>query len=66
MARLNKYLYEVDEECYEMVDSIMERMKRKQGVTEKLKVEKKMLWVGKMNNIMACAEGIVVREVAHV
>ena len=35
----------------------------KQGVTEQLKADNQMLWVGKMNNIIACAEEIVVREV---
>lgn len=49
-----------------MLDRIVEQMKEKQGVTEKLKSENQMLWVGRMNNIMACAEEIVVREVVLV
>ena len=44
----------------------MEKMKEKQGVTEKLKAENQMMWVGKMNNLIACAEEIVAREVAYV
>lgn len=28
--------------------------------------EHQMLWVGKMNNLIACAEEIVVREVVYV
>ena len=63
---LNEYLHEIDEECYEMLDRIVEKMKEKQGVTEQLKVENQMLWVGKMNNLIACAEEIVVREVVYV
>ena len=62
-GKLNEYLHEVDEECYEMLDQLVEQMKDKQGVTEQLKAENQMLWVGKMNNIIACAEEIVVREV---
>ena len=50
----------------EMLDRIVEQMKEKQGVTEKLKSENQMLWVGRMNNIMACAEEIVVREIVYV
>ena len=65
-GKLNEYLYEVDEECYEMLDRLVEQMKVKQGVTEQLKAKNQMLWVGKMNNIIACAEEIVVREVAYV
>lgn len=50
----------------EMLDRIVEKMKEKQGVTEKLKAENQMMWVGKMNNIIACAEEVVVREVVYV
>ena len=46
-----------------MLDQLVEQMKEKQGVTEQLKTENQMLWVGKMNNIISCAEEIVVREV---
>lgn len=65
-GKLNEYLHEFDEECHEMLNRIVERMKKKQGVTERLKAEDQMLWVGKMNNIMACAEEIVVREIVYV
>ena len=53
-------------ECHEMLDRIVEKMKEKQDVTEQLKAENQMLWVGKMNNIIACAEAVVVREVVYV
>ena len=49
-----------------MRDRIVEKMKEKQGVTEKLKAENQMMWVGKMNNLIACAEEIVMREVVYV
>ena len=65
-GKLNEYLHDIDEECYEMMDRLVEQMKEKQGVTEKLKAENQMLWVGKMNNIIACAEEVVVREVVYV
>ena len=54
-GRLNEYLHEIDEEWYEMCDRLVEQMKEKQGVTEKLKAENQMMWVGKMNNLIACA-----------
>ena len=65
-GKLNEYLHEIDEECYEMLDRIVEQMKEQQGVTEELKAENQMMWVGKMNNIIACAEEIVVRELVYV
>lgn len=36
-GKLNEYLHEFNEECYEMLDRIMEQMKKKQGVTGELK-----------------------------
>ena len=64
-GKLNEYLHDIDEECHEMLDRIVEKMKEKQDVTEQLKAENQMLWVGKMNNIIACAEAAVVREVVY-
>ena len=64
-GRLNEYLYDIGEECQEEQTDWVEKMKEKQGVTEQLKAENQMLWVGKMNNIIACAEEIVVREVVY-
>ena len=52
-GRLNEYLHDIEEECHEMLDQLVEQMKEKQGVTEKLKAENQMMWVGNMNNIMA-------------
>ena len=49
-GKLNEYLHDIDEECHEMLDRIVEKMKEKQDVTEQLKAENQMLWVGKMNN----------------
>ena len=49
-----------------MLDRLVGQMKVKQGVTEQLKAENQMLWVGKMNNIIACAEEVVVRKVVYV
>ena len=65
-GKLNEYPHDIDEECHEMLDRIVEKMKGKQGVTEKLKAENQMMWAGKMNNIIVCAEEIVVREVVYV
>lgn len=65
-GKLNEYLHEFNEECYEMLDSIVERMKKKQSVTEELKRMDQLEWVRRVNNIMACAEEIVTREVVYV
>ena len=40
-------------------------MKEKQRVTEELKMQNQMAWVGRMNNIRACAEEIVEKEIVY-
>ena len=65
-GKLNEYLHDIDEECHDMLDRIVEQMKVKQGVTEQLKAENQMMWVWKMNNIIACAEEVVVTQVVYV
>lgn len=65
-GKLNEHLHQIDEECHQMMDRLVEQMKEQQGVTEELKMQDQMAWVGKMNNIIACAEAVVVREVVYV
>ena len=58
-------LHQIDEECNQMMDRLVEQMKERQGVTEELKMQDQMAWVGKMNNIRACAEEIVEKEIVY-
>ena len=60
-----EHLHQIDEECYQMMDRLVEQMKEQQGVTEELKMQDQMAWVGKMNNILACAEEIVLKEIVY-
>ena len=62
----NEYLHGVDEECYRVLEMAVKRIKEKEGVTEALKNENPMLWVGKVNNIMARAEEEILREIIYV
>lgn len=62
----NEYLYGVDEECYRELEMAVKRIKEKEGVTEDLKNEDPMLWVGKVNNIMARVEEEILREIIYV
>jgi hypothetical protein len=64
-GKLNEYLHEIDEECYERMELLIGQMKKKQGVTEQLKAENQMLWVGMMNNIRHSAEEVVLQEVVY-
>ena len=64
-GKLNEPLHQIDEECNQMMERLVEQMKEKQGVTEELKMQNQMAWVGRMNNIRACAEEIVVKEIVY-
>ena len=58
-------MYQIDEEYNQMMDRLVEQMKERKGVTEELKMDDQMAWVGKMNNIRNCAEEIVVKEIVY-
>ena len=62
-GKLNEHLHQIDEECNQMMDRLVEQVKERQGVTEELKLQNQMAWVGRMNNIRACAEEIMEKEI---
>ena len=58
-GRLNAYLAEANEQAQSMFFRLVKQMSECEGITEQLKSENPMLWVGKMNNIRESAtEGI--------
>lgn len=64
-GKLNEHLHEVDEECHERVELLMEQMKAGAGITEELKATDQMKWVGLMNNVKSAAEEIVAKEIIY-
>ena len=61
-GKLYEHLAEIDTSACNMAEYLIKEMARKQGVTEQLKMQDLMKWVGLMNNIKACAEEIVLKE----
>lgn len=61
-GELTAHLNQVDRDAREQVETLVKQMVEKQGVTEQLKMQNLMKWVGLMNNIKACAEEIVLKE----
>ena len=61
-GELTGHLNQVDQEAREQVETLVKQMVEKQGVTEQLKMQDQMKWVGLMKNIKACAEEIVLKE----
>ena len=64
-GRLNSYLADIEEQAQERFEGIVEQMKQVQGITEQMKAENAWEWVGRMNNIQACAREMVDREIIY-
>ena len=64
-GKLDEHLQEIDAAAHERCEIITRQMAETQGVTEQLKAENQMLWVGRMNNIRACAREIVLKELIY-
>ena len=64
-GRLNTYLADIDRQAQERLERLIEGMKQAQGITEQLKAENALEWVGRMNNIRACAMEIVNTEIIY-
>ena len=64
-GKLTRDLNQVDQDAREQVESLMKQMAEKQDVTEQLKMQDQMKWVGLMNNIKVCAEEIILKEIVY-
>lgn len=61
-GKLNTYLADINEQAEELFERLIEQMKQAQSITEQLKAKNTLEWTGRMNNIRACAIGIVEKE----
>lgn len=62
-GELAQHLSEVDQQAQEMLELLVRQMAQEQGITEQMKAEDQMAWVGAMDNIRSAAEEVVMREV---
>ena len=58
-GKLNSYLADIDRQAEEMFSRLVKQMAECEGVTEQLKAENQLEWVGKMNNIRSRAVEII-------
>lgn len=65
-GKLVKHLNTVDKESSERMEYLIQSMKQQHGITEQLKAEDQMKWVGLMNNIKSAAEEIVLKELVYI
>lgn len=62
-GKLNSYLAEIDQQTQDRLYTIIQQTAQAQGITEKLKTDDPLAWVGKMNNIRCAAEEIISKEI---
>jgi len=65
-GKLNDYLADLNDEAEEMFSRLVERMAKKQGITERMKAENQMLWVCRMNNIRNSAMETVYNQLINI
>ena len=63
--KLNAHLEEVDRQANEMLEKLLQKLSKEQGVTEELKAKDQMLWVQLMNNLRQSAEEVVLKELIY-
>ena len=63
--KLDDHLKEIGDTAQEMFDRLVAQMKDAEGVTERLKAEKQMEWVGRMNSIRSRAEEVILSELVY-
>ena len=59
------YLADLNEQAQTHLELIIEQMKASEGVTEALKANDQMAWVGAMNSIRSRGEELVLREMIY-
>ena len=65
-GKLNSYLADVDEQAEDMFFRLVKQMAEREGVSETLKAENQMEWVGRMNNIRNRSIEIVNAEIIFI
>ena len=64
-GKLNSYLADIGEQAEDMFSRLVKEMVAHEGVTEQLKAENQMEWVGRMNNIHNRATELVNAELIY-
>ena len=64
--KLNEYLHDIDITLIEKEQSLIKELAEKENITEKLKSNNQILWIGKMNNIRNRVEEIIFKEYIYV
>ena len=58
-GKLDTHLIEIDQQAEEMFSQLVKQMAEQEGISEQLKAENQMEWVGQMNNVRNRAKEII-------
>ena len=64
-GKLDKHLADIDRQAEEMFELLTRQMAIAEGVTEQLKADNQMAWVGRMNSIRNRATEVVNTEIIY-
>ena len=64
-GKLNSYLADIDRQAEELFSRLVKQIAEAEGVTEQLKANNQMKWIGRMNNIRDRAMEIVNTEIIY-
>jgi hypothetical protein len=64
-GKLYQHCAEVEKQAQDMFDMLVEQTKENDGVTEQLKENDQMKWLGLMNNYRHCAEEVVLNSLIY-
>ncbi len=65
-GKLYQHCANVENQARDMFDSLIEQLKKAEGVTEELKEKNQLEWVRRMQNIKARAREIVATELIYI
>jgi len=63
--KLTEHLWDIEQAALEMIEAITSSMAVSEGVTEELKANDMMAWVGMMNNIRSSAEETILNDLIY-
>lgn len=63
---LNEHLADINEQAEDMFFNLVKQMSEREGITEKVKSQNQMEWVGRMNNIRHMAEEIIKYQLIYI
>ena len=64
-GKLQRHLWEIDQTAHQRLEQMIPEMKRQAGITERLKAENPIVWVGQMNALKQQAEETILEELIY-